>query len=63
MNVRVRFLACFDRDLGPISRRYKLQFTIVQVRVPVLTSTSEFVFHESWEEKYFCCAQDDNVRC
>ena len=21
------------------------------------------VFQESWEEKYFCCAQDDNVRC
>ena len=20
-------------------------------------------FQESWEEKYFCCAQDDNVRC
>ena len=20
-------------------------------------------FQESWEEKYFCCAQDDSVRC
>ena len=20
-------------------------------------------FQESWEEKYFCCEQDDNVRC
>ena len=25
--------------------------------------TRKRTFQESWEKKYFCCAQDDNVRC
>ena len=30
--------------------------------VSVKSGNGKRTFQESWEEKYFCCAQDDNVR-